>query len=77
MLSFYYIWKYPYFAQQSIDKKTAENKKHNEKKEVQEEKIDPTKDDSNIENLVKLSNLLKEGLITEEEYQTEKKKLLG
>lgn len=45
---------------------------------IKEKEVDISNNSSNhIDNLVKLSNLLKDGLITEDEFKSEKAKLLG
>ena len=57
------------FVKSKTEKNTYDTKK---------EQVNITeKSSSNIDDLMKLSNLLKEGLITEDEYQREKSKLLN
>lgn len=64
------------FTREKKDKEHAVSEQSTvEKKDKQIDTAEKTS--NNIDDLMKLSNLLKEGLITEDEYQSEKSKLLN
>ena len=70
------IEKPPYFVPQYKNKKVVE-KENDKGLKSDKEKVGDELNNNYIDNLVALSNLFKDGLITEEEYQKEKKKILG
>lgn len=58
-------------------KSSTANLTEKDTSDIKEKQVDLSNNSSNhIDNLVKLSNLLKEGLISEDEYESEKSKLL-
>lgn len=65
----------PYFVPHTKESQILKKQKQQSTKSVKENVNNELKN-NHIDNLVKLSNLYKDGLITEEEYQKEKKKIL-